>query len=83
MNIQFTDDPTKISIGENESTIHSEVKGWIKDMVQNIRKTKDPAHIRQAEREFYDDIKAQYNAPIAAECLMSVWRNTKEETNVY
>ena len=83
MKIKFTDDPAAIRIGNDEATIHSEVKGWIKDMVLNIRQIKDRDHIRQAEREFYDDLKAQYNAPIAAECLMSVWRNTKEENDVY
>ena len=81
MKIIFTNDTQKISIGEAESVIHSEVKDWIKDMVTNIKRTKDPVLIRQAEKEFYEDVKAQYNGAVAAECLMAIWRNTKKEEN--
>ena len=69
--------------GYNEATdeafILQEDVDWMKELIGNIRKTKDTRIIRDAEKDFHEEMLERYGGRVAGELLLRVWRNTKGE----
>ena len=80
MNVIVTDNPKACGYDavRDEATIHREDADWMKELAGNIRRTKDKAIIRQAEREFHDEMFNKYGKTVAGELLMKLWQATKE-----
>ena len=83
MIINYSDDPRKCGYNavKDEAIILTEDKDWMKELVGNIKRTKDKAIIRQAERDFHDAMVERYGSTVAGELLMKLWTATKERDN--
>ena len=83
MNVIVTDNPKACGYDavRDEATIHREDADWMKELAGNIKRTKDKAIIRQAEREFHDEMFSKYGKTVAGELLMKLWQATKERNN--
>jgi len=77
MKIVGTHDPKAVSFTEEKATILQDDLDWIKDLVKNIRNTKDPALVRQAEHDFHEEMVMRYGGHGAGALLLSVWKMTK------
>ena len=82
MKVNITNDPKQCGYNavRDEATILREDADWIKDLTSNIKRTKDKTIIRQAEREFHDEMTKRYGGAVAGELLMKLWQSTKGET---
>lgn len=80
MKIVGTHDPKAVSFTEEKATILQDDLDWIKDLVKNIRNTKDPALVRQAEHDFHEEMVMRYGGHGAGALLLSVWKMTKGES---
>ena len=63
----------------DEAVILQEDWDWLKDMVTNIRNTKDTLLIRQAEHDFHEEMTERYGGKVAGELLLRIWKHTKEK----
>jgi len=77
MKIIGTHDPKAVSFEEDKATILQDDLDWIKELVKNIRNTKDPALVRQAEHDFHEEMVMRYGGHGAGALLLSVWKMTK------
>ena len=80
MKVNYSNDPKQIGYNAVTDTavILTEDKDWMKELAGNIKRTKDKAIIRQAEREFHDEMFSKYGKTVAGELLMKLWQATKE-----
>lgn len=80
MKVNYSNDPKQVGYDalSDTATILTEDKDWMKELVENIKRTKDKAIIRQAEREFHDEMTNRYGGTVAGELLMKLWQATKE-----
>ena len=80
MQVNYSNDPKQIGYNAvtDTATILTEDKDWMKELAGNIKRTKDKAIIRQAEREFHDEMVTRYGNTVAGELLMKLWQATKE-----
>ena len=80
MNVVITKDPKACGYNavKDEATILREDADWMKELTANIKKTTDRAIIRQAEREFHDEMLRRYGGTVAGELLAKLWQATKE-----
>ena len=80
MKVSITTDPKACGYNAvtDEATILREDSDWMKELKSNIRKTKDKTIIRQAERNFHEEMTARYGSTVAGELLMRLWQSTKE-----
>ena len=80
MQVNYSNDPKQIGYNAVTDTavILTEDKDWMKELAGNIKRTKDKAIIRQAEREFHDEMVTRYGNTVAGELLMKLWQATKE-----
>ena len=80
MKIEITDDPKDCGYNAVTDTgvIHRETSEWMKELIGNIKRTKDASIIRDAERDFHNAMVEQYGSTIAGELLMRLWQSTKE-----
>ena len=80
MQVNYSNDPKQIGYNAVTDTavILTEDKDWMKELAGNIKRTKDKAIIRQAEREFHDEMVNRYGNTVAGELLMKLWQATKE-----
>lgn len=83
MKVNYSNDPKQIGYNAVTDTavILTEDKDWMKELIANIKKTKDKAIIRQAERDFHDEMVTRYGNTVAGELLMMLWNATKERNN--
>ena len=80
MKIDTTDDPKQVTYNAVTDTavILNEDKDWMKELIGNIKRTKDKSIIRQAERDFHDEMLNRYGHTVAGELLFRLWSATKE-----
>ena len=80
MQVNYSNDQKQIGYNAVTDTavILTEDKDWMKELAGNIKRTKDKAIIRQAEREFHDEMVTRYGKTVAGELLMKLWQATKE-----
>ena len=80
MKINITNDPKECGYNAviDEATILQADADWMKELKSNIRKTTNRAVVRQAEREFYEAMVAQYGSTVAGELLMRLWQSTRD-----
>ena len=80
MKINYSDDPKKCGYDAvaDVAVILTDDKDWMKELVGNIKRTKDKAIIRQAERKFHNEMESRYGGHVAGELLMKLWQATKE-----
>lgn len=80
MKVNYSNDPRQIGYDAVTDTavILTEDKNWMKELIANIKRTKDKAIIRQAERDFHDEMVTRYGNTVAGELLMMLWNATKE-----
>lgn len=80
MKISYTDDPKlcKYDAVKDVAVILIDDKDWMKELVGNIKRTKDKEIIRQAEHDFHDEMVNRYGSEVAGELLMRLWQATKE-----
>ena len=83
MKVNYSNDPKQIGYNAVTDTavILTEDKDWMKELIANIKRTKDKAIIRQAERDFHDEMVTRYGNTVAGELLMMLWNATKERNN--
>ena len=83
MKVNYSNDPKQIGYNAVTDTavILTEDKDWMKELIANIKKTKDKAIIRQAERDFHDEMVTRYGNTVAGEVLSMLWNATKERDN--
>lgn len=83
MKVNYSNDPKQIGYNAVTDTavILTEDKDWMKELIANIKRTKDKAIIRQAERDFHDEMVTRYGNTVAGELLMMLWAATKERNN--
>lgn len=83
MKVNYSNDPKQIGYNAVTDTavILTEDKDWMKELIANIKKTKDKAIIRQAERDFHDEMVTRYGNTVAGELLAMLWNATKERNN--
>ena len=81
MKINYSNDPKEIGYNAvtDTATIFTEDKDWMKELIANIKRTKDKAIIRQAERDFHDEMLNRYGSAVAGELLFRLWRATSQE----
>ncbi len=83
MQVNYSNDPKLCGYNAVTDTavILTEDKDWMKELAGNIKRTKDKSIIRQAEREFHDEMVTRYGNTVAGELLMKLWQATKEKNN--
>ena len=83
MKVNYSNDPKQIGYNAVTDTavILTEDKDWMKELIANIKRTKDKAIIRQAERDFHDEMVTRYGNTVAGELLAMLWNATKERNN--
>ena len=82
MKINISNDPKACGYNaiHDEATILRDDADWMKELTGNIKRSKDKAIIRQAEREFHDEMVKRYGSTVAGELLMKLWQATKGDT---
>jgi len=83
MKINISENPKECGYNaiRDEATILRDDADWMKELTANIKRTNDPAIIRQAERDFHQAMVDQYGGTIAGELLFRLWKSTQEKTN--
>lgn len=78
MKIEITDDPKQCGYDEDADvgTILTDDKDWMKELIENIKNTKDREIIRQAEKDFHTAMVDQYGSTIAGELMFRLWKAT-------
>ena len=81
MKISVTDDPKECGYNAvtDTGTILTDDKDWMKELIENIKRTSDKTIIRQAERDFHNAMVEQYGSTIAGELLFRLWKATQEK----
>ena len=70
------DNATGYNVATDEAVILQEDVDWMKELIGNIRKTKDSRIIRDAEKDFHDEMLERYGGKVAGELLLRVWKHT-------
>ena len=80
MKVEISENPRECGYNAvtDTATIHREDADWMKELTGNIKREKDPAIIRQAEKDFHDAMTERYGGTIAGELLMRLWQSTRE-----
>lgn len=73
------DNATGYNVTTDEAVILQEDVDWMKELIGNIRKKKDSRIIRDAEKDFHDEMLERYGGKVAGELLLRVWKHTKKE----
>ena len=73
MTIKTTDDPSKVFVSSEEAIILTEDKDWMKELAGNIRKCTDMRIVRDAERDFHEEMERRYGGKVAGELLSKLW----------
>jgi len=70
------DKATGYNVATDEAVILQEDVDWMKELIGNIRNTKDSRIIRDAEKDFHDEMLERYGGKVAGELLLRVWKHT-------